>query len=86
LFITGHAHDFEHFNISGKDFLTIGGGGGLHQPLNKGADRIPSLSFGYDPEFHYVLMRRIHSQLVIISRRLKPDFTDFENGYRFVIN
>ena len=29
LFITGHAHAFEHFTFSGKDFLVIGGGGGL---------------------------------------------------------
>jgi len=27
LFITGHAHAFEHFIQSGKDFLVIGGGG-----------------------------------------------------------
>jgi Icc-related predicted phosphoesterase len=86
LFITGHAHDFEHFVVTGKNFLTIGGGGGLHQPLNKGSDRLPSLSFGYDPEFHYVLMRRLNDKLVIISRRLKQDFNGFENGYRFVIN
>jgi Calcineurin-like phosphoesterase len=86
LFITGHAHAFEHFKINGKDFLTIGGGGGLHQPLNNGKDRISSLSFGYDPEFHYLLLRRNNNQLTLISRVLKPDFSGFDNNYRFVIN
>ena len=35
LFITGHAHAFEHFIQSGKNFLVIGGGGGIHQPLSQ---------------------------------------------------
>jgi 3',5'-cyclic AMP phosphodiesterase CpdA len=86
LFITGHAHAFEHFKINGKDFLTIGGGGGLHQPLNNGKDRIPSLSFGYDPEFHYLLLRRNNNQLTLISRVLKSDFSGFDNKYRFVVD
>jgi predicted phosphodiesterase len=83
LFVTGHAHDFEHFKIEGKDFLTIGGGGGLHQPLNIDSGRIPSLSWGYDPEFHYLLIRRMQDRLVLISRVLKSDFSGFENTYRF---
>jgi hypothetical protein len=83
LFITGHAHDFEHFKKDGKDFLTIGGGGGLHQPLNTGTNRIPSLTPGYDPEFHYLLIRRMQNKLVLISRVLEPDFSGFQNSYRF---
>jgi Icc-related predicted phosphoesterase len=82
-FITGHAHDFEHFKIQDKDFLTIGGGGGLHQPLEKGPRAIPSLSKGYEPEFHYLTIRRTGNQLTLISRMLKTDFSGFENGYRF---
>lgn len=85
LFITGHAHDFEHFKISGKDFLTIGGGGGVHQPLNKGSDRIRASSFPYDPEFHYLMMRREGARLVLISRHLLPDFSGFENSYHFTV-
>jgi Icc-related predicted phosphoesterase len=85
LFITGHAHDFEHFKIQDKDFLTIGGGGGLHQPLAKGPGAIPSLSKGYEPEFHYLIIRRTGNQLTLISRMLKQDFSGFENGYHFSI-
>ncbi|TFG96116.1 MAG: metallophosphoesterase [Calditrichales bacterium] len=36
LFLSGHAHAFEHFRVGGKDFLVIGGGGGLQQPLLTG--------------------------------------------------
>ncbi len=85
LFITGHAHDFEHFNIKGKDFLTIGGGGGIHQPFKKQSDRIAALSNGYEPEFHYLTMLRIKNELSITSRYLTSDFTEFKNGYHFVI-
>lgn len=83
LFISGHAHAFEHFTIKGKDFLTIGGGGGLHQPLNKRKSRIQSLSEGYYPEFHYILLKRRNDQIDIISRRLKNDFSGFINEYEF---
>jgi predicted MPP superfamily phosphohydrolase len=33
LFLSGHSHNFESFKMLGKNFLVIGGGGGLHQPL-----------------------------------------------------
>ncbi|MEI6265309.1 MAG: metallophosphoesterase [Sphingobacteriia bacterium] len=85
LFITGHAHDFEHFNIEGKDFLTIGGGGGIHQPLRKKEDRRIALSDGYEPEFHYLTVQRIKNELSITSRYLTTDFSEFKNGYHFII-
>ncbi|HVF98172.1 MAG TPA: metallophosphoesterase, partial [Flavisolibacter sp.] len=36
LFLSGHSHNFEHYKVQGKDFLVIGGGGGLRQPLRQG--------------------------------------------------
>ncbi len=33
LFMSGHSHNMEHFCEQGKDFLVVGGGGGLGQPL-----------------------------------------------------
>lgn len=83
LFVSGHAHAFEHFRMKGKDFLTIGGGGGLHQPLSKKTTRIESLSDGYHPEFHYILLKRYNDQVAIVSRRLKTDFSGFANEYEF---
>src|ERR1700742_961630 len=53
LFITGHAHAFEHFKSQGKDFLVIGGGGGLHQPLDTSNSCISDLVSKYKPMFHY---------------------------------
>lgn len=45
LFLSGHAHAYEHFKISGKDFLVIGGGGGISQPLFAGNEmRSPDLA------------------------------------------
>ena len=38
IFMSGHCHAFEHFNYEGKDFLVIGGGGGLQQPLYVGEE------------------------------------------------
>jgi Calcineurin-like phosphoesterase len=81
VFITGHAHAFEHFRYSGKDFLVIGGGGGLHQPLDTSAKRLPDFAFGYKPMFHYLSIRRSGDRLQVVSHFLKPDFSGIESGY-----
>jgi len=83
LFVTGHAHAFEHFNHSGKNFLVIGGGGGLHQPLDTSAKRIPDIAFGYKPMFHYLSIQRRGDKLLLTSHFLKPDFSGVEKGYSF---
>jgi hypothetical protein len=81
LFITGHAHAFEHFTYAGKNFLVIGGGGGLHQPLDTSAKRIADIAFGFKPMFHYLSMQRKGNKLLLTSRFLKPDFSGIEEGY-----
>ena len=83
LFITGHAHAFEHFDHAGKDFLVIGGGGGLHQPLDTSAKRIPDVAFHYKPMFHYLSIQRKGDTLLLTSHFLKPDFSGVEKGYSF---
>ncbi|MGZ3853602.1 MAG: metallophosphoesterase family protein [Flavisolibacter sp.] len=80
LFISGHSHNFEHFQKEGKDFLVIGGGGGLHQPLRTGAGSLPDLSADYKPEYHYLIVKRVGSELKVRSVQLKKDFTGFEDG------
>jgi hypothetical protein len=85
LFITGHAHAFEHFKFSGKDFLVIGGGGGLHQPLDTSAKRIPDIASHYKPMFHYISVQRKGDKLTLTSHFLKPDFLSVEEGYSFEI-
>ena len=83
LFITGHAHTFEHFDVQGKDFLVIGGGGGLHQPTRDSKDNLPDLSGDYKPMFHYLTVRRAEGTLIVSSHYLKKDFSGFETGLSF---
>ena len=85
LFISGHAHAFEHFKFSGKDFLVIGGGGGLHQPLDTSAKRIPDIASYYKPMFHYISLLRTGDMLLLTSHFLKPDFSGIEKTYSFEI-
>lgn len=72
LFISGHSHNLEHF-IKEKDFLVIGGGGGLHQGILKESER------RYEnqtwPDFHirffYLLIERNKDKLTVTIKGLK---------------
>ncbi len=86
LFLSGHSHNFERFKEQGKYFLVIGGGGGLHQPLRANNDDMHDLSADYKPAFHYLEVSRQGDQLQVLSRRLKPDFSGFNNGLNFRIS
>jgi UDP-2,3-diacylglucosamine pyrophosphatase LpxH len=81
LFMTGHSHAFEHFNKEGKDFVVIGGGGGIHQPLREG-DSLKDLAPAYKPMFHFVTMTRTTRSLLLSSHFLKDDFSGFALGYQ----
>ena len=83
LFISGHSHNFERFKIDGKYFLVIGGGGGLHQPLNTVKESSHDLSADYKPMFHYLMVKRYHDSLQVTSRELKRDFSGFKDGFTF---
>ncbi len=85
LFITGHSHAFERYQIEGKEFLVIGGGGGLRQPLNTAPNRLPDVATGYKPMFHYLSVRRDGDGLALTSHCLRSDFSGFEIGYEFTI-
>lgn len=85
LFITGHSHNYEQFHRGGKDFLVIGGGGGLAQPLSDKEDRLTDLSTSYKPQFHYLLMTRTSGTLCFTSRYLRNDFSGFDEGLSFSI-
>ncbi|MGY4538100.1 3',5'-cyclic AMP phosphodiesterase CpdA [Mucilaginibacter sp. UYNi724] len=81
LFLSGHSHNFENFKVEGKNFLVIGGGGGLHQPLRPNNEKMHDISPDYKPEFHYLQVTRQGETLNILSRRLKKDFRSFDDGY-----
>lgn len=80
LFLSGHSHNYEHFHIGGKDFMVIGGGGGLHQPLRPGSDELTDVANDYKPMFHYLTVRRANDHLVVTSHELTGDFSAFEDG------
>lgn len=85
VFISGHAHVFQHFRNHGKDFLVIGGGGGIRHPLKtaKGAPR--DLAPDYKPLFHYLILKRIGRDLFLTSRFLLADFSGFQEGFAIQI-
>lgn len=82
LFLSGHAHAFEHFQVKGKDFMVIGGGGGLTQPLRRGIGTLTDLAEGYKPMFHYITVTPSGDHLEVRSYHLKKDFSGFEEGLK----
>ncbi len=85
LFISGHAHIFEHHKIQGKDFLVIGGGGGLHQKSRIGKNTFTIQNNSYHPMFHYIGITKEGNELKITSYELQKDFITVEPKYRFSI-
>lgn len=85
LFITGHSHNYEWFRHGGKDFLVIGGGGGLSQPRASGQDVLEDVAATYKPAFHYILLKRSNHTIGLTSRYLKEDFSGFEEGISFTV-
>lgn len=76
LFLSGHSHNLELFKDSQKDFLVIGGGGGLTQPLlpeNKRIykDLIPQQQ---KPLYFYLILQRKGNQLLLTARGMQRDF------------
>ena len=86
LFITGHSHAFEYFNIHGKYFLVTGGGGGLHQPLDASARKLPDLAASYKPMFHYLKLENHADRLHLISTALNGDFNGFTDAWSTYID
>ncbi|RYY60254.1 MAG: metallophosphoesterase [Chitinophagaceae bacterium] len=80
LFLSGHSHNYEHFHVGGKDFMVIGGGGGLHQPLRTGTEDLSDVATDYKPQFHYLTVKRAKDHLVVTSHQLTGDFSTFEDG------
>ena len=85
LFLSGHSHNFEHFKIEGKDFLIIGGGGGVKQPLKTGSKRIMCLDENCHPLFHYLMITREKDYLTVICRGMNNDMNDLSNVLNFKI-
>ena len=81
LFLSGHSHRFEYFRFEEKDFLVIGGGGGLSHPARRGGVRFPDLAPDYKPAFHYLTVERGRDSLRVVSHALQKDFSGFNTGF-----
>jgi len=88
LFISGHCHAFEHFKQKGKDFLVIGGGGGLQQPLYVGEEA--KWKDEYDSEnslrmFHFLKYKFENDTINLTLKMLDTSFEKFNNEYKISI-
>ena len=86
LFISGHAHLFQHFRMDDKHFFVIGGGGGLHHPLSTAPTAHVCLEPDYNPLFHYLTVELCGSTLKVVSHRLKDDRSGFDEGCDYRID
>jgi predicted MPP superfamily phosphohydrolase len=86
LFLSGHSHAAEHFIRDGKNFLVLGGGGGLLQPLRVGlAVRIED-HFPLRSEirwFHYLRLQTNEVGWTVTFRMLRQDLASWVDIYSF---
>lgn len=85
LFLSGHCHAYEHYKVEGKDFMVIGGGGGLKQPLRQGIGTLADIALDYKPLFHYVMAEVLGDSLQVTSYHINNDFTGFDEGRKMLI-
>ena len=84
MFVSGHAHAFEHFNISEKNFVVIGGGGGLQQPLLVGDESIWDDKFKLNDSirrFHFSILEKEGSLYSLKVIMIDSTYTAFEYIY-----
>lgn len=76
LFLSGHAHTFEHFTEGGKTELVIGGGGGLLQPLLPEQERpFRAAASEVNGKFHYIIVHIGDQRLRIEIRTVTSNRT-----------
>ncbi len=88
VFITGHAHTYEHFIVRKKNFLVIGGGGGLLHPLRSGERRLfqDVFSDSASPRFfHYLECAVTPTAMNFSVHKLRSDFSGFETVDPFTV-
>lgn len=80
LFVSGHAHAFEHFKVRGKDFLVIGGGGGIQQPLYIDKNEKYRDLFSSKIEkrmYHFITVKVFNKALAVELDMINDTFTNF---------
>ncbi len=89
IFLGGHGHAFEHFKFKGKDFLVIGGGGGLQQPLYTGnEEKFKDLYSQTKPlrMFHLLRYNLGNDTMKFVVEMLDSTFTKFHKEYELDIS
>jgi len=89
LFISGHAHAFEHFKVNGKDFVVAGGGGGVQQPFLMGSNARYEDLFPLKTEkrmFHYIFCLLENDTLKISVKMLTEDFAKCDKVYEINVD
>lgn len=87
LFLSGHAHNFEHILVDGKNYIVSGGGGGLRHPLK---DKLNSLYKDLCPidigqrNFHYLLFKSSKDKLEVSLEMLQSN-NKIDEVYKFII-
>jgi 3',5'-cyclic AMP phosphodiesterase CpdA len=88
LFLSGHSHAIEHFKKDNKDFLVLGGGGGLQHTLLLGSKQKEHDLFPVQTKkrmFHYVRCSVAADSVRISVRMIKEDFSGIYPTYGFSI-
>jgi 3',5'-cyclic AMP phosphodiesterase CpdA len=88
LFLSGHSHAIEHFKKGNKDFLVLGGGGGLQHTLLLGGKQKEHDLFPIQTKkrmFHYVRCSIADDGVKISVRMIKEDFSGIYSAYKFSI-
>jgi hypothetical protein len=88
LFLSGHCHALEHFHEGGKDFLVIGGGGGLQSPLLTGEERRWVDHYPGDSGkrmFHYIQCRAGATGIELSVNMIRDDFSGFRDAYEVFV-
>lgn len=83
LFLSGHAHAFEQFKMYGKDFLVIGGGGGIQQPLYLNDDIIFKDLYSQTEEkrmFHFLEISVTDKKVNVRLNMLNENFSGFKTS------
>lgn len=88
IFLSGHSHAIEHFRKDGKEFLVIGGGGGLQHRLLTGKEQKWTDLFPLQQPkrmFHYLRIKMRGSELILTVFMVKDDFSGIEPVYTFTV-
>ena len=86
LYLSGHSHAAEHFIREGKNFLVLGGGGGLLQPLRIGSAMRHEDHFPLRNEirwFHYLRLQMNEEGWTVTFRMLRQDLASWVDIYSF---